>query len=118
MRLIVAALILISNNALAGDGQCKDSYLPHVSSQDSIQTIRAKLLTSGFFPVYSAQPKNAPENRLRKIGLFEFSDCLNTNAFKGCYANWLTRSGEKISIAFPDDRPPFIADCPKSMREN
>lgn len=118
MRLIVAALALMSSVAVAGDGPCKDSYLPAIASHESMQTIRAKLLTSGFFPLYSARPQNTAEHKARKAGIFEISQCLNTKAFQGCYSNWLTLSGEAISIAFPTDRAPFIADCPKSMREN
>lgn len=119
MRFLVFALALsVSVPSFAGNGLCKDSYLPPITNKDSIQAVRAKLLTSGFFPVYSAHPTDVPE-RIRKLGFFEFSTCMDGRAFKGCYAEWLTASGETISIAFPgDDRAPFLADCPNAMREN
>jgi hypothetical protein len=119
MRFLAFALAFsVSVPSFAGNGLCKDSYLPAITNSDSIQAIRAKLLASGFFPVYSAQPLDVPE-RIRNLGFFEFSTCLDARAFKGCYAEWLTASGESVSIAFPrDGRAPFLADCPSSMREN
>lgn len=66
-------------------------------------------------PLRSASVKGP----LRKHGFFEFSECLDSSAFKGCYAHWLIASGEDVLIAFPrDGRNPFIADCPSAMREN
>jgi hypothetical protein len=119
MRFLAFALAFsFSVVAFAGNGQCKNSYLPPITTSDSIQAIRAKLLTSVFFPVYSAQPSNVPD-QMRKHGFFEFSECLDSSAFKGCYAHWLIASGEDVLIAFPrDGRTPFIADCPSAMREN
>lgn len=117
MRFLLLALALATApHSFAGDGPCKDTYLPPFKSSDSIQILRAKILSHGFFPIMSTDPRSVPEKVIRS-GFFEFSSCQHSSAFDGCFANWVTRYGERVSIAFPaDGRPPFISDCPASMR--
>lgn len=115
-KLLFTLALFAAAPAFSGNGLCQNSHLPAISKNDSIQAVRAKLLTSGFFPVYIEHPASVPEC-IRKTGFFEFSECLNSTAYKGCYAAWLTRAGDKILIAFPGyGRAPFLADCPPHMR--
>jgi hypothetical protein len=116
MQRILAAIILAALAPYAS-ADCHVPGFPNLGhpKTNSFQTYRAILLTSGFFPMQS-KPKTTEAEVLQNSGMLEIFSSIHNRGASGIFGNWISPSGQRITVFFPTDRQPFVSDCPPQYR--